>query len=204
MRSPARWRKGSPPSPCAARRKRFAPPWRTPPTGFSGHRWPPAPPSCWSARPCSGSSIRSFYPVMVILAIGLLARAALGRADVVFNMLVRPRARCSSLHRRCSAPLWSLRLAWAATATSLALVAAAAGNGALARRRLNLRTAIWHNSAVRGGLLVSSELLVSPWGAHRPPLPRSAGAVRRGHRRRPLPADALLLRARGCCCAGLE
>jgi O-antigen/teichoic acid export membrane protein len=91
------------------------------------------------------------YPVMVILAIGLLARAALGPADVVLNMLGQAASALlllasALLSAALSAALVpAVGLGGAATATSLALVAAAAGNRALARRRLNLRTAIWHN-----------------------------------------------------------
>jgi O-antigen/teichoic acid export membrane protein len=92
------------------------------------------------------------YPVMLILAVGLLTRAALGPADVVLNMLGHGAA--SALLLVASAllslalssvlvPAFGLR--GAATATSLALIAAAAGNCLLARRRLNLKTAIWHN-----------------------------------------------------------
>jgi O-antigen/teichoic acid export membrane protein len=93
------------------------------------------------------------YPVMLILAVGLLTRAALGPADVVLNMLGHGAA--SALLLVASA-LLSLALSTvlvptfglvgAATATSLALIAAAAGNCVLARRRLNLKTAIWHNA----------------------------------------------------------
>jgi O-antigen/teichoic acid export membrane protein len=92
------------------------------------------------------------YPVMVILAVGLLTRAALGPADVVLNMLGQGAA--SALLLVASALLSlalstvlvpAFGLAGAATATSLALSAAAAGNCALARRRLSLKTAIWHN-----------------------------------------------------------
>jgi O-antigen/teichoic acid export membrane protein len=90
------------------------------------------------------------YPVMGILALGLLVRAALGPADVVLNMLgqgplcARMLMMAAVLNVGLAVVLVpSLGLSGAAAATSLALFAAAAGNCALARRHLNLRTAIW-------------------------------------------------------------
>jgi O-antigen/teichoic acid export membrane protein len=89
-------------------------------------------------------------PVMGILALGLVARAALGPADVVLNMLGQGAA-CARIVLVAAAlnvglsvvlvPV--LGLPGAAATTSLALFAAAAGNCALARRRLNVRTTFW-------------------------------------------------------------
>lgn len=97
--------------------------------------------------------LQQAYPVVVILGHWPVnARRALGPADVVLNMLGQGTA--SALLPLASALLSvalsaalvpAFGLGGAAAATSLALVAAAAGNCALARRRLNLRTAIWHN-----------------------------------------------------------
>jgi O-antigen/teichoic acid export membrane protein len=105
-------------------------------------------PMLWFFNP----QFQQAYPVMVILAIGLLTRAALGPADVVLNMLGQGSASAlllvasALLSVALSAALVPVfGLGGAATATSLAFVAVAAGNCALARRRLNLRTAIWHN-----------------------------------------------------------
>ena len=89
------------------------------------------------------------YPVMGILALGLVARAALGPADVVLNMLGQGAA-CArivlvaaALNVGLSVVLVPVLGLPGAAAASLALLAAAAGNCALARRRLNVRTAIW-------------------------------------------------------------
>ena len=101
------------------------------------------------------------YPVMLILAIGLILRAALGPADVVLNMLGE-QSICARILVVSAALSVALSLALvplfgmlgAATATSLALLAASAAHSLVAWRRLKLKTAIWGNlrNGARGQL----------------------------------------------------
>ena len=92
------------------------------------------------------------YPLMCILAIGLMLRAALGPADVVLNMLGE-QSICARILIVSAVLSVTLSLALvppfgmlgAATATSLALLAVSAAHCLVAWRRLNLKIAIWGN-----------------------------------------------------------
>jgi len=96
------------------------------------------------------------YPVMLILVVGFLFRSSMGPAEFLLNMLGE--------HKVCAAVLFmtamlniALNLALvpafglmgAATATSLALVAAALTNYVVVGRRLELDIAVWRNLGKR-------------------------------------------------------
>ena len=111
------------------------------------------------------------YPVMPILAVG--SRRAPRSGQPIWCSTCWGQGAASARLLICSALLSvalsatlvpAFGLAGAATAASLALVAAAAGNCALARRRLELRTAIWHS-------------FVQPWRAVAGRLNLGAGRV---------------------------
>jgi O-antigen/teichoic acid export membrane protein len=92
------------------------------------------------------------YPVICILAIGLAVRASMGPADVVLNMLGQ-QAICARI--LVASAILSLALSvalvphlgmiGAASATSAALAVASAMSCIAARRRLDLKIAIWSN-----------------------------------------------------------
>jgi O-antigen/teichoic acid export membrane protein len=92
------------------------------------------------------------YPVMLILVVGFLFRSSMGPAEFLLNMLGE--------HKVCAAVLFvtamlnialnlvlvpAFGLLGAATATSLALVAAALTNYVVVGRRLDLDIAVWRN-----------------------------------------------------------
>jgi len=95
------------------------------------------------------------YPVMFVLAVGYLIRAAMGPAEFVLNMLGE-QALCAVVLAAAVAldialsfalvPIFGMMGAAAATATALS--AAALMNYVVAKRRLELEISIW--SAVRG------------------------------------------------------
>jgi O-antigen/teichoic acid export membrane protein len=92
------------------------------------------------------------YPVMMILVLGFLGRAAAGPSELLLNMLGQQRATaCVAV---CAALLNialnlvlvpRLGLVGAAAATAISLVIIAVLNTAVARRQLGLRIAIWSN-----------------------------------------------------------
>jgi len=92
------------------------------------------------------------YPVMLILVVGFLFRSSMGPAEYLLNMLGE--------HKVCAAVLFATAmlnialnlvmvpafgLVGAATATSLALVAAALMHYVVVRRRLDIEIGVWHN-----------------------------------------------------------
>jgi O-antigen/teichoic acid export membrane protein len=95
------------------------------------------------------------YPAMFVLAIGFLVRASMGPAEFVLNMLGEQRlcalvlAASAALDvALCFALVPAFGMLGAATATSIALTAAAIMNYVVARRRLELEISIW--SGLRG------------------------------------------------------
>jgi O-antigen/teichoic acid export membrane protein len=96
------------------------------------------------------------YPVMFVLAIGFLARASMGPAEFILNMLGEQQL--CALVLVVSAVL-DVALSFAlvpvfgmlgaAVATSVALITAAVMNYAVARRRLELEISIWNSSRAR-------------------------------------------------------
>lgn len=96
------------------------------------------------------------YPVMFILVIGFLGRAAMGPSEFLLNMLGEQR-RCAAVLAAAAALNIALNFALvpvfglvgAASATATALIAAALMNYAVARRRLGLDIAVWANLGSR-------------------------------------------------------
>ena len=99
-----------------------------------------------------GPQFTDGYPVMMVLVLGFLARAAAGPSEFILNMLGEQRATA------CVAILAALvnvglsllfvprfGLIGAAAATASSLVLAASLNAVVARRRLGLSIAIWSN-----------------------------------------------------------
>jgi O-antigen/teichoic acid export membrane protein len=92
------------------------------------------------------------YSVMAVLVVGLLARAAVGPAELLLNMLGQQRL-CAAAVAFSALLDIVLNLLWvprfgalgAASATAVALTTAAAMYYVIARRRLGLRVAIWDN-----------------------------------------------------------
>lgn len=103
-----------------------------------------------------GPQFQAGYPVMVILVLGFLARAAMGPAEFLLNMLGEQQL-CAAVLTLSALLDVALNLTLvpayglvgAATATSIALATAAALNNVVARRRLNINIAIWHNLKIR-------------------------------------------------------
>lgn len=99
-----------------------------------------------------GETFTGAYPLMFILAIGILAKAATGPADTILNMLGHQRASALSIGLAAVLgialnvtliPLWGI--AAAAVATSTALIAASACNWMAARRLEGLNLFILAN-----------------------------------------------------------
>lgn len=96
------------------------------------------------------------YPVMFVLVLGFLGRAAMGPSEFLLNMLGEQR-RCAAVLASAAALNVALNFALvpvfglvgAASATATALIAAALMNYAVARRRLGLDIAIWANLGTR-------------------------------------------------------
>jgi O-antigen/teichoic acid export membrane protein len=105
------------------------------------------------------------YPVMFVLVLGFLGRAAMGPSEFLLNMLGEQR-RCAAVLAAAAALNIALNFALvpvfglvgAASATATALIAAALMNYVVARRRLGLDIAVWANLAkpARSGALSAS------------------------------------------------
>ncbi len=99
-----------------------------------------------------GPEFLAGYPVMFILVLGFLFRSAVGPAEILLNMLGEQRisavlmAVTAALNVALNVMLVPrFGLNGAAAASALALVASALMNYVVARRRLGLDVAIWHN-----------------------------------------------------------
>jgi O-antigen/teichoic acid export membrane protein len=99
-----------------------------------------------------GPQFADGYPVMMVLVLGFLGRAAAGPSEFLLNMLGQQRATaCVALFAAGLDIVLNLMLVprfgliGAAAATSVSLVTAAALNTAVARWRLGLGIAIWSN-----------------------------------------------------------
>ena len=101
-----------------------------------------------------GPQFAAGYPVMLILVVGFLGRAAMGPSEFVLNMLGQQRASATAalavavfniLLNLLLVPRFGL--IGAATATSTSLLIGAGLNTAIAHRRLGLRLAVWHHLA---------------------------------------------------------
>jgi O-antigen/teichoic acid export membrane protein len=99
-----------------------------------------------------GPQFQAGYPVMMVLVVGFVARAAAGPSEFLLNMLGQQRASaCVAIAvaalniglNIALVPLYGLTGAAAATATSL--VTGAILNTTIARVRLGLNIAIWDN-----------------------------------------------------------
>lgn len=98
-----------------------------------------------------GPEFAAGYPVMAVIVVGFLFRSAMGPVELLLNMLGQHRA-CALVLVSCAALDVVLNLLMvprfgmigAAAATSIAFGTAAIANYVLARRRLKLRSAIWH------------------------------------------------------------
>jgi O-antigen/teichoic acid export membrane protein len=94
--------------------------------------------------------------VMLVLAVGFLARAAVGPAELLLNMLGEQRS-CAAILVLAAAADIALGLilvphygiVGAAIATASALIGAAILQWHVARRRLSLAIAIWENVTPR-------------------------------------------------------
>ena len=99
-----------------------------------------------------GPQFEAGYPVMAILVLGFLARAAMGPSEFLLNMLGEQQL-CAAVLAVAAALDIALAFALvpafglvgAAAATSIALAVAAGLNDLVARRRLGIAIAIWHN-----------------------------------------------------------
>lgn len=97
-----------------------------------------------------GPQFTAGYPVMLILVVGLLLRAAIGPAEFLLSMLGE-QTRCAAVLAATAVMNVALNmmmvpmfgLIGAATATALSLVAAALMNYAIVRARLGIDLAIW-------------------------------------------------------------
>lgn len=99
-----------------------------------------------------GPSFADGYPVMLVLVLGFLGRAAAGPSELLLNMLGQQRATaCVAVIVAATTIVLNLVLVprfglmGAATATAAALVAGAALNTLVARLALGLDIAIWSN-----------------------------------------------------------
>jgi O-antigen/teichoic acid export membrane protein len=96
------------------------------------------------------------YPVMAILVLGFLARSAMGPAEFLLNMLGEQR-RCATVMAIAATLNIGLNLllvprygiVGAASATAAALITAALLNAWVARAKLGIKVAIWHNLPTR-------------------------------------------------------
>ncbi len=99
-----------------------------------------------------GPQFVSAYPVMGMLVLGFLARASMGPAEFLLNMLGEQQL-CAAVLAVTAALDIALNFALvpryglvgAAIATSISLITAALLNYVVARRRLEIEIAIWHN-----------------------------------------------------------
>jgi O-antigen/teichoic acid export membrane protein len=99
-----------------------------------------------------GPQFDAGYPLMLILAVGLLFRAAMGPVDLLLNM-AGEQARCAGVLIAATVLNISLNfalvpmlgLAGAAAATSLSMTAAALLNALVAKKRLGIDMAIWRH-----------------------------------------------------------
>jgi O-antigen/teichoic acid export membrane protein len=99
-----------------------------------------------------GPQFLAGYPVMFVLVLGFLARAAMGPSDFLLNMLGEQRA-CAMILAATAVldivlnftlvPIYGLM--GAASATAISLTFASVLNYVVARRRLNLDVGIWSN-----------------------------------------------------------
>jgi O-antigen/teichoic acid export membrane protein len=99
-----------------------------------------------------GPQFQAGYPVMFVLVLGFLARAAMGPSDFLLNMLGQQRA-CAMILTATAVldivlnftlvPIFGLM--GAASATAISLTFASVLNYIVARRRLNLDVGIWSN-----------------------------------------------------------
>jgi len=103
-----------------------------------------------------GPQFADGYPVMQVLMLGFLGRAAAGPSEFLLNMLGQQRATaCVAVFVAGSTIVLNLMLVprfgllGAATATAISLVAGAALNTAVARFALGLDIAIWSNVGKR-------------------------------------------------------
>lgn len=103
-----------------------------------------------------GPQFTAGYPVMAVLVLGFLGRAAMGPSELILGMLGQQRAGMATAAMAAVTttvlnlvlvPLYGSIGAAAATAT--ALVTGALLNAFVARRRLGLELAIWSNGAGR-------------------------------------------------------
>jgi len=99
-----------------------------------------------------GPQFVSGYPVMLILVVGFLFRSSMGPAELLLNMLGQQRV-CAAVLASTAVLNIALNLLLvpafgllgAATATSIALVAAALMNYLVVNRRLDIEVAVWRN-----------------------------------------------------------
>ncbi len=101
-----------------------------------------------------GPEFTEGYPVMLILVLGFLARASIGPADYLLNMLGEQSINAAIL---LVSAILNIALAFAlvprfgligaASATSITLVVGAFLNYVIAKRRLEIEVAIWANLA---------------------------------------------------------
>lgn len=103
-----------------------------------------------------GPQFEAAYPVMCVLVLGFLGRAAMGPSEFLLNMLGQQRASAAAALSIAAldvmlnvllVPMFGL--VGAASATAIALLAGAVVNTIIARRRLGLDIAIWSNLCVR-------------------------------------------------------
>ena len=103
-----------------------------------------------------GAQFAAGYPVMLILVIGLLTRAAVGPVEILLNML-GAQTWCAGILAGTVVLNLALNVALvpafglpgAAAATSLSMMTAALLNCAVARLRLGLHVGIWSNLPAR-------------------------------------------------------
>jgi O-antigen/teichoic acid export membrane protein len=99
-----------------------------------------------------GPQFLAGYPVMAILVLGFLTRSAMGPAEFLLNMLGEQKL-CALVMLTAAILNIVLNITLvprfgiegAATATAIALMTAALSNAAVARWKLGLNVAIWHN-----------------------------------------------------------
>ena len=119
-----------------------------------------------AARPVRRAISSAAMSVMFILAIGMLARAAVGPAERLLNMLGE-RKQCASIYAiafainlmLCVVLIPRIGIEGAAAATSIALVAESIALYLVAKRRLGFHVFIWAAAAKR---LKSSPLAQQP------------------------------------------
>jgi O-antigen/teichoic acid export membrane protein len=107
-----------------------------------------------------GPQFTTGYPVMAIIVLGFLARATMGPADFLLNMLGHQRT-CAAVLGATVVLNLALNVALvprfgiegAAAASALSITGAALMYRRAARRRLGIEVAIWHNLPELGRLL---------------------------------------------------